>query len=254
MFRNEAAIAALLAAPMALGVQTGALPEGFVYLRESAPDIQQDMRYAGSHNFIGRPVEGYRAPECILTRVAAEALREVQAEVAAAGLRVRVFDCYRPRAAVEHFVRWSRDPSDQWTKPEFYPHVDKADFFRLGYVAKRSGHSRGSTVDLTLVPADAGAPAPVTTDRRAVACTAPFPERFPDSPLDFGTGFDCMDPLSHPDSTAVPPEAQRNRDFLAKTMARHGFRALPEKWWHFTLDAEPFPDTYFDFPVIAPGN
>ncbi|WP_295391733.1 M15 family metallopeptidase [uncultured Thiodictyon sp.] len=245
---------ALLAALLSPAVGAAPLPDGFVYLRAVAPDIPQDMRYFGSHNFIGRPIDGYQAPECILTGQAAAALKAVQGDVAAAGLRVKVFDCYRPTRAVAHFVRWSQDVADQQMKAEFYPHIDKADFFRLGYVAARSGHSRGSTVDLVLEPAAAGpTPVPAVSDQPLVACTAPQGQRFPDSPLDFGTGFDCMDPLSHPDSTAVPAAAQHHRAQLAQAMERHGFRSLPEEWWHFTLKAEPFPQTYFDFPVTAPG-
>ena len=249
------AVLASLLSPMSSSVWAEALPDGFVYLRQFAPAIAQDMRYYGSHNFIGRPIDGYQAPECILTREAAAALEGVQQDLAAAALRVKVFDCYRPERAVAHFVRWSRDLADQRMKAEFYPHIAKTDFFRLGYVAERSGHSRGSTVDLALEPA-AAPPSQVGArdDGPAVACTAPIEERFPDSPLDFGTGFDCMDPLSHPDSTAVPSDAQRNRALLAQAMDRHGFRGLPEEWWHFTLKAEPFPDTYFDFPVTAPGE
>jgi D-alanyl-D-alanine dipeptidase len=147
--RTLAALASLMTA-MPLAVRADQLPEGFVHLREVAPSIRQDLRYFGHHNFIGQPIDGYLAPECILTRPAAEALKAVQETVAASGLRVKVFDCYRPRRAVAHFVRWSRDPGDQRMKAEFYPNVDKSDFFRLGYVAERSGHSRGSTVDLVL--------------------------------------------------------------------------------------------------------
>ncbi|WP_295441667.1 M15 family metallopeptidase [uncultured Thiodictyon sp.] len=248
------AIIVAMLSPLPSSVGAAPLPDGFVYLRETAPEIPQDMRYFGSHNFIGRPIDGYQAPECILTRAAAAALKAVQEDVAAAGLRVKVFDCYRPTRAVAHFVRWSQDVADQQMKPEFYPHIDKADFFRLGYVAERSGHSRGSTVDLALEPAAAGlTPVAAVSDQPLVACTAPQAQRFPDSPLDFGTGFDCMDPLSHPDSGAVPGTAQHNRALLAQAMDRHGFRALTTEWWHFTLKAEPFPETYFDFPVTAPG-
>jgi len=249
-----ACLAGLLSLPSA-AVGAAGLPDGFVYLREVAPAIAQDMRYYGSHNFIGRPIDGYQAPECILTREAAAAVKAVHEDLAAAGLRVKVFDCYRPTRAVAQFVRWSRDLEDQRMKAEFYPNIAKTDFFRLGYVAERSGHSRGSTVDLTLEPA-AAPPSQVgaRAEGPAVACTAPFAERFPDSPLDFGTGFDCMDPLSHPNSPAVPSEARRNRALLAQAMERHGFRGLPEEWWHFTFKAEPFPDTWFDFPVTAPGE
>ena len=258
MLKRWLSIAAVLGSLLSLppmAVRAGSLPEGFVRLREVAPSIRQDLRYFGDHNFVGRPIDGYLAPECILSRPAAEALAAVQEAVAADGLRVKVLDCFRPTRAVAHFVRWSQDPADQRMKAEFYPHVDKSDFFRLGYVAERSGHSRGSTVDLILEPADAGA-APVTAgvERPLVACTAPLAERFADSPLDFGTGFDCMDPLSHPDSRGVPPAAQANRALLTRVMERHGFRGLPEEWWHFTLAAEPFPETYFDFPVTAPAE
>lgn len=248
-----AAVLTSLLSVMPAALRADGLPEGFVYLREVAPSIRQDMRYFGRHNFIGRPIDGYLAPECILTRPAADALAAVEEAVAADGLRVKVFDCYRPQQAVAHFVRWGQDPADQQMKAEFFPNVDKSDFFRLGYVAERSGHSRGSTVDLILEPADAGpAQAKAGGDRPLVACTAPLGQRFPDSPLDFGTGFDCMDPRSHPDNTGVPPAAQANRARLTRAMERHGFRGLPEEWWHFTLTAEPFPETYFDFPVTAP--
>lgn len=250
--RTLVALVSLMAAmPLALGADE--LPGGFVHLREVAPSIRQEMRYFSHYNFIGRPIDGYLAPECILTRPAAEALAAVQEAVAADGLRVKVFDCYRPSRAVAHFVRWSQDPDDQRMKVAFYPHVDKSDFFRLGYVAEHSGHSRGSTVDLILEPA-AAVPAGVQggDEHPLVACTAPLLERFPDSPLDFGTGFDCMDPRSHPDNTEVTPAAQANRARLIQVMERQGFRVLPEEWWHFTLKAEPFPETYFDFPVTAP--
>lgn len=236
-------------------LKAGPLPTGFVYLRAMAPEIAQEMRYFGPFNFVGSPIDGYEAPECILTQAAAEALKAVQSEAQKSGLRLKVFDCYRPARAVAHFVRWSQDPADQRMKPGFYPHVDKADFFRLGYVAERSGHSRGSTVDLILVsltaPAERAAP---SADRPLVDCTAPFAERYPDSDLDFGTGFDCMDPLSHPDNDQVSAEAQANRARLAELMMRHGFKPLAEEWWHFTLRDEPFPETYFDFPVTAPDG
>jgi zinc D-Ala-D-Ala dipeptidase len=230
-------------------------PEGFVYLREAAPEIAQDMRYYGSHNFIGRPIPGYEAPECILTREAAAALKAVAAELAPEGLQVKVLDCYRPQRAVAEFVRWGQDTADQRMKTEFYPRVDKSEVFHLGYIADRSGHSRGSTVDLVLVPTGSGPasdPVKAAPEGPAATCTAPFAERFPDSPLDFGTSFDCMDPLSHPDNTTVPAKAQANRTRLTQAMEHHGFRPLTTEWWHFTLKAEPFPNTYFDFPITAP--
>ena len=247
---------AILMAAVAVSAAAEPLPEGFVHLQRLAPEIVQDMRYHGTYNFIGQPIDGYLAPSCILTRQAAEALQAVQTEVAKEGQRVKVFDCYRPTRAVAHFVRWSQDVADQRMKLAFYPRVDKADFFRLGYVAERSGHSRGSTVDLVLEPIGTPADVAVTPDdgRPLVDCTAPHADRYSDSALDFGTGFDCMDPRSHPDNTEVSAAAQANRARLTAVMVRHGFRPLPEEWWHFTLDDEPFPDTYFDFPVTAPGD
>lgn len=250
----RALAAALLAAlSFSLPAHAGPLPDGFVYLRAVDPTIVQEMRYYGPHNFIGRPIDGYYAPECILTRPAAEALAKVNAELTASGLRLKVFDCYRPQMAVDHFVRWSKEVADQKMKTAFYPEVDKADFFKLGYVAEKSGHSRGSTVDVTIIPADARAPDAYIDGRTAlVDCRAPYTERFRDNGIDFGTDFDCFDPRSHPDSTAVSLVARHNRAMLAALMDRHGFKPLPEEWWHFTLRDEPFPQTFFNVPVVAP--
>jgi zinc D-Ala-D-Ala dipeptidase len=230
------------------------LPSGFVYLRDVAPTVRQDMRYYGSHNFIGRPISGYLAPECILTAQAAQALAAVQADLAASNLSLVVFDCYRPQRAVHDFVTWGQSSADQRMKAEFYPRVDKADFVKLGYVADKSGHSRGSTVDLAIVPVPLVEPQPYRQDAPQVDCTAPADQRFRDGTLDFGTGFDCMDEKSHIDATAISPAAQHNRALLHDLMLAHGFKDYHEEWWHYTLRAEPFPDTYFDFPVMAPAR
>jgi len=248
-------VAAAVLAALLLGApaRAEALPEGFVHLRAVDPTIVQEMRYYGPHNFIGRPIDGYHAPECILTRPAAEALVKVHREAQASGLLVKVFDCYRPQMAVDHFIRWSKDVADQTMKTAFYPNVDKADFFTLGYVAEKSGHSRGSTVDVTLVPADARAPQTYVPGRTTlVDCRAGYTERFRDNGLDFGTDYDCFDPASHPDSAAVSTVARHNRAMLAELMGKHGFKPLPEEWWHFTLRDEPFPQTFFNAPVTAP--
>jgi len=226
-----------------------ALPEGFVALSEVAPDIPQEIRYFGSHNFLGRPVDGYQAPVCILTRQAALAVAGVQKELARSGLTLKVYDCYRPTRAVDDFARWAEDVDDQTMKAEFYPNVDKKDFFKLGYVARRSSHSRGSTVDLTIVPLPAPGQPEYVPGQALSACTGPKAERFADNTLDMGTGFDCFDPLSHPANKDVGPAAYHLRMILQELMVKHGFAPYDEEWWHFTLKAEPFPETYFDFPV-----
>jgi D-alanyl-D-alanine dipeptidase len=188
------------------------------------PGLVANIRYAGSHNFVGRPINGYRAPRCLLTQPAANALAEVARDLAARGLVIKVFDCYRPARAVADFVRWARDPRDQGAKAEFYPNVDKRTLFRDGYIASHSGHSRGSTVDLTLARADG-------------------------TELDMGTPFDFFSPRSWTAASSVTAEQHANRMRLAAAMRRRGFRGYPKEWWHFTLRNEPFPGTYLDVPV-----
>lgn len=201
------------------------LPEGFCYVADAVPGVALDVRYYTSHNFVGEPVDGYEAPRVILTVRAAQALCGVQQALARFGLGIKVFDGYRPQRAVDHFVRWAADLDDTRMKAEFYPDVDKANLFRDGYIAARSGHSRGSTVDLTIIDLATG------------------------EALDMGTPFDFFGPPSWPDSPAMPAQVRANRALLQGIMVSHGFRPLPEEWWHFTLEAEPFPGTYFDFPV-----
>ena len=212
----------------ALGAQAALAqerPAQFVDAATNVPGLILEMRYAGAHNFVGRPIEGYERPRCLLTEAAAAALATVARDLAARGLVLKVFDCYRPTRAVANFVRWARDLNDSAGKAEFYPLVDKRTLFRDGYIAPLSGHSRGSTVDLTLARAD---------DRRE---------------LDMGTAFDFFSPKSWPADRSISAEAQANRVLLAGAMRRGGFRPYQREWWHFTLRHEPFPDTYFDFPV-----
>lgn len=225
------------------------LPDGFVYLSDVDPSIVQDIRYHGEHNFLGRPVKGYEASECILSIDAAKALKGAQDQLAPAGLGLMVFDCYRPQKAVDDFVAWSAKPADQATKAEFYPRVDKKNFFELGYVAKKSGHSRGSTVDLTVVPRPFVPPTGNTPGQPLVSCYAPLGQRFQDGGLDMGGGFDCMDAISHSLSGAVSPQARANRMLLRQVMEAQGFKPYEYEWWHFTLKNEPFPETAFTFPV-----
>lgn len=199
-------------------------PPGFVDAAAVVPGLVVEMRYAGAHNFVGRPIDGYQAPRCFLTRAAAEAMAVVARDLASRGLAIKVFDCYRPTRAVANFVRWAHDLSATAGKAEFYPDVDKRTLFRDGYIASQSGHSRGSTADLTLVGADG-------------------------HELDMGTRFDFFSPKSWTADRSITAEEHANRMLLAAAMRRGGFRGYDKEWWHFTLRGEPFPQTYFDFPV-----
>jgi len=240
----------LLPAPLLAGA---ALPRGFVYLREIDPSIVQDIRYAGSHNFVGRPIRGYLAAECILSRSAANALRAVQKKLAEKNLSLIVWDCYRPTRAVDDFVAWSRDPARSEMKTEFYPRSDKRKLFALGYLARRSAHSRGSTVDLGIVPGTFSSAAPPDPAQPLTACTAPKGERFEDGTIDLGTGYDCLDVLGSAANAVVGETARRNRQMLKSYMRDAGFRPYAREWWHFELANEPFGDG-FDFEVTAPPS
>jgi D-alanyl-D-alanine dipeptidase len=213
------------------------------------PDIALEIRYFTDHNFVGRPIVGYRAPKCLLTREAAAALARVQQRLRRLDLSLKAYDCYRPQAAVDDFVAWARDPADQTMKAEFYPSVDKQNLFEDGYLAARSGHSRGSTVDVTIVPRTRAAPPPFDAAAPLRSCESSQELRYPDDSLDMGTGYDCFSPRSHAASPLVGAEQRANRLLLATLMEANGFVQLPEEWWHFTLAEEPYPDTYFDFPV-----
>jgi zinc D-Ala-D-Ala dipeptidase len=237
----------MLAVPASAG---SVLPKGFVYLRDIDPTIVQDIRYAGSHNFVGRPIKGYLAAECILSASAANALATVQRKLAEKQLSLIVWDCYRPTRAVADFLQWSMDPAHSEMKTEFYPRADKQKLFVLGYLATRSAHSRGSTVDLGIVPADfSSAPSP-NPPPPLEACTAPKGERFEDGTIDFGTGYDCLDVLGSTSNALVGGIARQNRQMLKSTMQGAGFRPYFREWWHFELVNEPFHDG-FDFDVSA---
>ncbi|MEG8280755.1 M15 family metallopeptidase [Streptomyces sp. AHA2] len=224
-------------------------PKDFVALRSVDPTILQEMRYVTAHNFVGERVDGYRRPLCILTRPAAEALHKAQRRLLRQGHTLKVYDCYRPQRAVDHFVRWAEDLDDEAMKGEFYPNVDKSRLFADGYIAEKSGHSRGSTVDVTLVRLPAKPTRPYRPGEPLVPCHAPQGERFPDNSVDMGTGFDCFDTLSHTLDPRVQGPQRANRLLLKSTLERLGFVNLAEEWWHYTFKPEPYPDTYFDFPV-----
>jgi D-alanyl-D-alanine dipeptidase len=223
---HHAALALVLLLGVVLPARAQApLPPGFVDAAAVVDGLVVDMRYFGDNNFVGQRIDGYERPRCLLSVPAANALAAIERDLAANGLGLKVFDCYRPQRAVAHFVRWAQRIDDLKHKREFYPDVDKRDLFKDGYISDRSGHSRGSTLDLTLV-------------RRADG-----------RELDMGSPFDFFSPKSWPSDRSVSGEAQKNRARLAGAMTRGGFRPYDKEWWHFTLVEEPFPDTYFDFPV-----
>jgi D-alanyl-D-alanine dipeptidase len=224
-------------------------PAGFVALSDVDPTILQDIRYATPHNFVGRPIDGYLEPLCILTRAAAQALHQVQLAARALGYTLKMYDCYRPQRAVDEFVAWAKRLDDQTMKAEFYPDVPKADLFADGYIGAPTAHSRGSTMDLTLVALPPRSQPPFVPGQPLVACTAPVAQRFPDNTIDMGTGFDCFDSLAHTADPRVTGTPKANRLLLRDLMAGAGFANYPYEWWHYSLTHEPFPSTYFNFPV-----
>jgi D-alanyl-D-alanine dipeptidase len=197
----------------------------FSRIEDAIPTVSTEARYATSNNFMGRPVAGYLSDRLMLTQEAMVALAAVQADLEGRGYGLKVFDGYRPQRSVDAFVAWCADTTDTLKKQEYYPNLSKDSLLPQGYIAARSGHSRGSTVDLTVIDLNTG------------------------EELDMGTPFDFFGPESHGDFTGVTSEQFANRMLLREAMIRHGFRPLPEEWWHFTLEEEPFPDTYFDFVV-----
>ena len=202
-------------------------PSGFVLLAEHVPGIIQEIRYHSTFNFIGDRIDGYEEPVALLTTEAARALKTVSNELNVQGYRLKVFDAYRPVCAVKHFVLWGIEDQDLRMKPFFYPDLEKQELFSRGYIAKESSHSRGSTVDLTLLD--------MTTGRE----------------LDMGSPFDLFSEASHPDYRGISEEQYNNRMILQQAMVRCGFEPLDCEWWHFTLKDEPYPETYFEFPVSS---
>lgn len=200
-------------------------PSGFVLLADYVPHIVQEIRYYSTYNFIGERIDGYEEPCALLTIEAARALKAVSQEMNVQGYRLKVFDAYRPARAVRHFVLWGIEDQDLRMKPYFYPDLEKEELFAQGYIAKLSSHSRGSTVDLTLLDMKTG------------------------KELDMGSPFDLFSEVSHPDYRGITEEQYNNRMALQKVMVRNGFQPIDCEWWHFTLKNEPYPETCFDFPV-----
>ncbi len=200
-------------------------PSGFVMLSDAVPDVLLEIRYYSTYNFVGERIDGYDEPVALLTKKAARALKAVSDELIAKGYRLKIYDAYRPQSAVNHFVEWANDLDDTKMKEYFYPDLDKSALFKQGYISRRSGHSRGSTVDLTLFD--------MNTQKDA----------------DMGGTFDFFGRVSHSDYKKLTKQQYDNRMILRKAMIKHGFKAISTEWWHFTLRNEPYPDTYFNFPV-----
>lgn len=222
-----------------------ALPSGFVYLHQVSPDIIEELRYASADNFTGQRVPGYQAGRCILTQEAARQLALVEQTALKNGYKLKVYDCYRPRRAVKAFYRWSQS-NDIRTKPYYYPREAKTALFAKGYISLASGHSRGSTVDLSLVKLTERGHYP---KKASAACYSQTNRHINDDSINTGTRFDCLDQSAHvfyPDLTA---SQRRNRLLLRQWMMAQGFSPYSKEWWHFTLKQEPYPRTYFDFPV-----
>lgn len=201
------------------------LPKGFVYVSEIDPSIQQELRYISNNNFIGSPIDGYEKDVVIVTQPTAKALKKVQQVLLKKQLSLKIYDAYRPQRAVDHFVRWAKVLQDTIQKHEYYPDVPKSELFKQGFIASRSGHTRGSTVDLTIVDLKTG------------------------KELDMGSPYDFFGEESHPFYSKLTKEQRKNRLYLRKIMLQHGFSPYDNEWWHFTLKNEPFPNTYFDFPI-----
>ena len=202
-------------------------PSGFVLLADYIPHIVQEIRYYSTYNFIGDRIDGYEEPVALLTIEAARALRSVSNELIVQGYRLKVFDAYRPACAVKHFVFWGIEDQDIRMKPYFYPDLEKQELFSKGYIAKQSSHSRGSAVDLTLLDMKTG------------------------KELDMGSPFDLFSEVSHPDYRGITDEQYANRMTLRRVMLRNGFAPIDCEWWHFALKNEPYPNTYFAFPVSS---
>lgn len=201
------------------------LPNGFIYVKDSIPDLDVELRYFTSNNFVGKPIDGYHSNRLILTEQTTHALKSVQAELEDNNLCLKVYDGYRPQKAVNHFIRWAHNLNDTINKHIFYPDVDKKNLFIEEYIASRSGHTKGSTLDLTIIDGNTG------------------------KPIDMGSDYDFFGQESWVNYQGITDKQKTNRQLLQSIMIKHGFRNYPKEWWHFTLEGEPFPTTYFDFDI-----
>ncbi|GKQ50578.1 hypothetical protein BRSPCE3_14330 [Bradyrhizobium sp. Ce-3] len=245
------AVIALLAIALISGAGSSAfaenLPGGFVFLRDVDPTIIQDIRYASANNFMGRPIAGYGAAECVVKREVGRRLRAVQQELAPQKLSLKMFDCYRPARAVADMVAWSKNGKETASERRYNPAFSKADLFRLGYIATHSGHSTGSAVDLTLVDLTADNSRKFDPAKDYADCTAPVAARAPEGSVDMGTGYDCSDAKGHTAASAITPAQRRWRNLLVAAMARQGFANYSKEWWHFSLPGAGA--AAYDFPI-----
>lgn len=206
-------------------VNKNRLPDGFVIVSDVVPDIVQEIRQYTTYNFVGKRIDYYNAPVAILSKEAANALKNASEDFKSQGYCIKVFDAYRPQSSVNHFIQWAKNINDNKMKNIFYPNVNKEDLFSLGYIAEKSTHSRGSALDMTLIDMKAG------------------------KEIDTGSPVDLFDEISHHGTNKITPKQKENRLIIKKTMERNGFESYYNEWWHYTLINEPYPDTYFDFPV-----
>jgi D-alanyl-D-alanine dipeptidase len=223
------------------------LPGGFAFLSEIDPTIIQDIRYAGVNNFMGRPLAGYGAAECVVKRDVGLALKRVQQELAPQNLSLKMLDCYRPARAVHEILIWAQNGRETPAERRYNPAFSKADLFRLGYIAEHSGHSTGSAIDLTLVDLTAENSARFDPGKAYADCTAPAAARAPEASVDMGTGYDCSDLKAHTGARSITPGQRRWRNLLVAAMARKGFVNYSKEWWHFSLPGAGGPA--YDFPI-----
>jgi D-alanyl-D-alanine dipeptidase len=241
LFLGVGLLFVMIASGRAESAEVQKRPADFVDVHTVDPSIVVEMRYFGDHNFVGRRIPGYEANRCLLTRPAAAALGRIQHQLRAFGLSLKLYDCYRPQRAVDYFVKWAEDPADAAMKQEFYPEVPKDALIPRGYIASPSSHSRGSTVDVTIVsalPAD-------KANRKPPSCGS----RDTSGVLDMGAGFDCFDESAHIHAGGLSASERAHRMLLQDLFVQAGFAPYPDEWWHFTLKDEPYPRTYFNFPV-----
>jgi zinc D-Ala-D-Ala dipeptidase len=243
----KAIVIAVVLVASACSASAQPLPGGFVYLRDIDPTILQDIRYAGSNNFVGRPLAGYQAAECVVKREVGLALKNIQQELARQKLSLKMMDCYRPVRAVHDMVVWSRNGAEPPAQKRFNPAFRKQDLFRLGYIATYSGHSTGAALDLTLVDLTADNSAQFDPAKTYADCTAPAEARAPEGSVDMGTGYDCTDVMAHTAVKTINPAQRRWRNTLVSAMAKQGFVNYSKEWWHFSLPGASGPA--YDFPI-----
>ena len=240
-------VIALVVAALMSPARAQTVPGGFVFLRDIDPSILQDIRYAGSNNFVGRPLNGYGAAECIVKRDVGLALKTIQQALAPQRLSLKMLDCYRPTRAVHDMVVWAQNGRETPAERRYNPHFSKKDLFRLGYIAEHSGHSTGAAVDLTLVDLRADNSVRFDPDKAYADCTAAAGARAPEASVDMGTGYDCSDVMAHTAASSITSAQRRWRDRLVAAMAKQGFVNYSKEWWHFSLPGAAWPA--YDFPI-----